>query len=107
MFSAKPCLGENDLQDLFKWECSILGVENTEWYGGKFKLTMYFEDDYPAKPPRCKFEKGFYHPNVYPSGTICHSILTEDEGWKPIYSIEVILFSIQQLLSNPNPNSPA
>lgn len=26
---------------------------------------------------QCKFEPGFYHPNIYPSGTVCLSILNE------------------------------
>ncbi len=28
------------------------------------------------------------HPNVYPSGTVCLSILNEDEAWKPGISIK-------------------
>lgn len=26
---------------------------------------------------QCKFDAGFYHPNIYPSGTVCLSILNE------------------------------
>jgi len=26
---------------------------------------------------QCKFPAGFYHPNIYPSGTVCLSILNE------------------------------
>lgn len=26
---------------------------------------------------QCKFDAGFFHPNVYPSGTVCLSILNE------------------------------
>ncbi len=48
-----------------------------------------------------------FHPNVYPSGTICLSILNEDEGWKPATTIKEILLGIQTLLNEPNPNSPA
>ena len=32
---------------------------------------MEFSEDYPHKPPKCKFPQGFFHPNVYPSGTVC------------------------------------
>nr|GMD49743.1 SUMO-conjugating enzyme SCE1 [Ipomoea batatas]GMD51754.1 SUMO-conjugating enzyme SCE1 [Ipomoea batatas]GMD55271.1 SUMO-conjugating enzyme SCE1 [Ipomoea batatas] len=39
---------------------------------------MHFSEDYPSKPPKCKFPQGFFHPNVYPSGTVCLSILNED-----------------------------
>jgi ubiquitin-conjugating enzyme E2 I len=48
-----------------------------------------------------------FHPNIYPSGTVCLSILNEDEDWKPSLTIPQILLGIQDLLDNPNPNSPA
>ncbi len=38
---------------------------------GLFEVTMEFSEDYPHKPPKCKFPQGFFHPNVYPSGTVC------------------------------------
>jgi ubiquitin-conjugating enzyme E2 I len=48
-----------------------------------------------------------FHPNVYPSGTICLSILNEEEGWRPAITIKQILMGIQDLLDAPNPESPA
>ncbi|OAO94564.1 hypothetical protein AXX17_AT5G01370 [Arabidopsis thaliana] len=27
----------------------------TDWEGGFFPLTMHFSEDYPSKPPKCKF----------------------------------------------------
>lgn len=50
----------------------------TDWEGGFFPLTLNFSEDYPSKPPKCRFPQGFFHPNVYPSGTVCLSILNED-----------------------------
>jgi ubiquitin-conjugating enzyme E2 I len=48
------------------------------------------------------------HPNIYPSGTVCLSILNEEEDWKPHISIKQILLGIQQLLKEePNIESPA
>ena len=44
---------------------------------------------------------------MYPSGTICLSILNEDQDWKPSITLKQILLGIQDLLDNPNPNSPA
>lgn len=43
-------------------------VLQTPWEGGSYKLRMIFKDDYPATPPKCKFEPPLFHPNVYPSG---------------------------------------
>ncbi len=54
-----------------------------------------------------KFVPPLFHPNVYPSGTVCLSILNEEEGWKPAITIKQILLGIQDLLDDPNPESPA
>ena len=54
-----------------------------------------------------KFVPPLFHPNVYPSGTVCLSILNEEEGWKPAITIKQILLGIQDLLNDPNPESPA
>jgi hypothetical protein len=54
-----------------------------------------------------KFVPPLFHPNVYPSGTVCLSILNEEEGWRPAINIKEILLGIQSLLDEPNPESPA
>jgi ubiquitin-conjugating enzyme E2 A len=42
---------------------------------------------------------------VYQDGMICLDIL--QKAWSPIYNVAAVLQSIQSLLSDPNPNSPA
>lgn len=54
-----------------------------------------------------KFVPPLFHPNVYPSGTVCLSILNEEEDWKPAITIKQILVGIQMLLDEVNPESPA
>ncbi|KZL74613.1 SUMO-conjugating enzyme ubc9, partial [Colletotrichum tofieldiae] len=93
--------------DLKVWECGIPGKEKTIWEGGLFKLTITFPEEYPTKPPKCKFVPPLFHPNVYPSGTVCLSILNEEEAWKPAITVKQILLGIQNLLDDPNPESPA
>jgi hypothetical protein len=70
-----------------------------------------FTEDYPNKPPLCKFKlvngKPLFHPNVYPSGKICLSILDADKGWKPSLTIKHLLVGIQALLDDPNNQDPA
>lgn len=69
-----------------------------------------------------------YHPNVYPSGTICLSILNEEKSWKPAITIKQvraaecnhhlcvfvgltctmqIVLGVQDLLDSPNADDPA
>lgn len=87
--------------------CGIPGKAGTIWEGGVYPLTMEFTEEYPSKPPKCKFSPPLFHPNVYPSGTVCLSILNEDEDWRAAITVKQVLIGIQDLLDNPNPNSPA
>lgn len=41
------------------------------------------------------------------TGTICLSILNEEEGWRPAITLKQVLIGIQDLLNEPNPSSPA
>mmetsp|Transcript_14752 Transcript_14752/g.20598 ORF Transcript_14752/g.20598 Transcript_14752/m.20598 type:complete len:160 (-) Transcript_14752:53-532(-) len=91
--------------DIMKWQAVIFGPEETIWEGGTFKLSMDFLDEYPNKPPKVVFLNKMFHPNIYADGSICLDILQNQ--WSPIYDISSILTSIQSLLSDPNPNSPA
>ncbi len=63
----------------------------TDWEGGYFPITIHFSEDYPSKPPKCKFPASFFHPNVYPSGTVCLSILNEDSVWPSNLSLFFVL----------------
>lgn len=89
------------------WECAIPGKKSTPWEGGLYKLRMIFKDDYPTSPPKCKFEPPLFHPNVYPSGTVCLSLLDEEKDWRPAITIKQILLGIQDLLNEPNIKDPA
>lgn len=82
---------------------------------------MLFPDDYPSVPPKCTslnpfhsllgvFKPVLFHPNVYPSGTVCLSILNPKKsefGWRPSISVKEILLGIQHLLESPNWADPA
>ncbi len=106
-FYARPMSKGDGSSDLMRWETGIPGKDGTDWDGGVYKVSLEFSDEYPSKPPKCKFVPPLFHPNVYPSGTICLSILNEEEGWRPAITIKQMLLGIQDLLDDPNPNSPA
>ncbi|KTF87621.1 hypothetical protein cypCar_00026670, partial [Cyprinus carpio] len=79
--------------------------EGTPFEDGTFKLTVEFTEEYPNKPPTVRFVSKMFHPNVYADGSICLDIL--QNRWSPTYDVSSILTSIQSLLDEPNPNSPA
>jgi len=106
-FFARPMKKSDGSLDLMKWETGIPGKAGTDWARGTYPMTMEFPPEFPSKPPKCKFVAGFYHPNIYPSGTVCLSILDEEKDWRPAISIKQVLLGIQDLLANPNPGSPA
>jgi ubiquitin-conjugating enzyme E2 A len=91
--------------NIMVWEAVIFGPEDTPWEGGSFKLLIEFTEEYPTKPPSIKFITNMFHPNIYADGRICLDILTNQ--WSPIYDVHTVLTSIQSLLSDPNPDSPA
>lgn len=93
------------LDNIMKWNAVIFGPEGTIWDGGVFRLSIEFTEEYPNKAPNVKFITNIFHPNVYADGGICLDILQNQ--WSPIYDVSAILTSIQSLLSDPNPNSPA
>jgi len=97
--------GAPEDNDIMKWDAVIFGPSDSPWDGGTFKLTMEFTEEYPNKPPKVRFTTKMFHPNIYNDGSICLDILSNQ--WSPSYDIASVLTSIQSLLCDPNPNSPA
>ncbi|TIA89448.1 hypothetical protein E3P99_02075 [Wallemia hederae] len=126
-FWAKPTKAADGSLNLLNWEVGIPGKSGSAWEHGVYKLNMQFPEDYPSKPPKCKFTPPLFHPNVYPSaqlssGTVCLSILDEEKGWKPAITMKQvwrealketrshttqIVLGIQELLTDPNASDPA
>ncbi|KXJ17453.1 ubiquitin-conjugating enzyme E2 A [Exaiptasia diaphana] len=91
--------------NIMLWNAVIFGPNDTPFEDGTFKLQMEFTEEYPNKPPSVRFISKMFHPNVYADGGICLDIL--QNRWSPTYDVSSILTSIQSLLDEPNPNSPA
>jgi len=91
--------------NLMVWNALIFGPIETPFEDGTFKLELIFTEEYPNRPPLVKFKSEMFHPNVYADGSICIDIL--QNRWSPTYDVSSILTSIQSLLDEPNPNSPA
>ena len=67
--------------------------------GGIFNCKLKFPETYPDRPPKMKFVTPIWHPNVYPNGDVCISILHEPGEdstnpqetaamrWNPIHTV--------------------
>ncbi|ELP91657.1 ubiquitin-conjugating enzyme E2 R2, putative [Entamoeba invadens IP1] len=104
--------------NVFVWDIWMEGPTQTPYEGGVFNLEMTFPQDFPDNPPKLVFKSEFWHPNVYPDGKVCISILHppgEDEmsgelaseRWIPTQSVTSILLSVMSMLCDPNMYSPA
>lgn len=86
--------------------------------GGLFTAKLVFPTDYPLNPPKMSFTCEMFHPNIFPDGRVCISILhspgddplgyeSSSERWSPVQSVEKILLSVVSMLAEPNDESPA
>jgi ubiquitin-conjugating enzyme E2 R len=105
--------------NVFEWSIALI-VLNPEslYYGGYFKAKMTFPKNYPYSPPDFKFVRPLYHPNIYPDGRLCISILHAPgddemsgelaaERWSPVQRVETVLISVLSLLDDAEASSPA
>ncbi|KAG1866025.1 ubiquitin-conjugating enzyme/RWD-like protein [Suillus subluteus] len=92
MFTAGP-ISESDF---FTWEALICGPKDTPFEGGVFVAKLTFPQDYPLSPFKMKFDPALFHPNIYPDGNVCISIL-HTPGDDPTIVEKVILSVISML----------
>ncbi|KAE8372861.1 ubiquitin-conjugating enzyme/RWD-like protein [Aspergillus bertholletiae] len=110
---------ELENEDIFRWTVGLIVLNpDSLYYGGYFKASMKFPKNYPFSPPEFAFRRPLYHPNIYPDGKLCISILHapgEDEmsgelaseRWSPAQRVESVLISILSLLDDAEVSSPA
>ncbi|XP_069628545.1 ubiquitin-conjugating enzyme E2 D2 isoform X3 [Haliaeetus albicilla] len=77
--------------DMFHWQATIMGPNDSPYQGGVFFLTIHFPTDYPFKPPKVAFTTRIYHPNINSNGSICLDILRSQ--WSPALTISKVLLS--------------
>ncbi|XP_071704056.1 ubiquitin-conjugating enzyme E2 2-like [Rutidosis leptorrhynchoides] len=90
--------------NLMLWNSSIFNPDFTPWHGG-MRLTLKFSEDYSYKTPSIQFISKMFHPNIYEDGRIYLGII--ESTWTPVYDVAAILTTIQSMLCDPSPYSPA
>lgn len=105
--------------NVYHWSVALVVLNpDSLYYGGYFKATMKFPKNYPYEPPDFRFERPLWHPNIYPDGRLCISILHQpgedamsgelaSERWSPIQRVESVLISVLSLLDDAEVSSPA
>lgn len=113
-----PAVGPISEDNYLEWEALLPGPDDTPFEGGVFSARLSFPPTYPLEPPTMRFDPPIFHPNVYPDGLVCISILhaagddpnmyeSSAERWSPVQSIEKILLSVLSMLAEPNVESGA
>ncbi|TYJ53401.1 hypothetical protein B9479_005948 [Cryptococcus floricola] len=104
--------------NMLEWEALIQGPEGTPYEGGVFAAKLVFPSDYPLNPFTMTFDPPLLHPNIYPTGQVCISILhppgddplqyeSASERWSPVQGVRSVLLSVLSMLAEPNIESGA
>lgn len=106
-------------ENIYEWNVALIVLNpDSLYYGGYLKAKMTFPKEYPYSPPTFRFLRPLFHPNIYPDGRLCISILHapgEDEmsgesaaeRWNPSQRVESVLLSVLSLLDDAEVSSPA
>jgi ubiquitin-conjugating enzyme E2 D/E len=90
--------------DIFKWNCTLIGPSDSPYAGGRFVLQLEFPPQYPFKPPKLQFVNKVYHPSVLlETGEICGAVLG---SWGPTLNAEHCLLTVFSLLQDPQADHP-
>jgi ubiquitin-conjugating enzyme E2 D len=96
--------GPIDDNDIYSWQATIMGPEDSPYQNGLFYLKIDFPQDYPFKSPKIRFVTKIYHCNINSSGGICLDILKDQ--WSPALTISKVLLSICSMMDDANPDDP-
>ena len=98
------CTAENVGDDWLHWQATMMGPDDSPYFGGEFFLDIQFPPEYPFKPPAITFTTRIYHPNINSNGKMNLDILKG--GWSPELTMKKVLLSIHNLLKTPKPDDP-
>ena len=93
--------GEEDQQN---FTVTIHPTKDSYWSGGKYPFKFEISENYPYDPPQVLCTTKIWHPNIDLDGNVCLNILRKD--WKPVLSINHVIFGLETLFLSPNPTDP-
>lgn len=98
---------KSNLQQLELLVSPIDGI----YRGGAFHFKIFVPDEYPHKPPKVTYlgPRRLWHPNIEGDADktewgVCLNILRAD--WKPVMTLKDVLFGMELLFFEPNPDDP-
>jgi len=92
-----------DQDDLLNFKLEMQPDEGF-YSNGRFVFSFKIGPEYPHVPPKVRCETMVYHPNIDLEGNVCLNILRED--WKPVLTVNSIVYGLQFLFLEPNPDDP-
>lgn len=93
--------GEENLQN---FTVTIKPTDDSYWDGGVYPFRFEVPEAYPYEPPIVTCTNKIWHPNINLDGNVCLNILRKD--WKPVLSINHVIFGLETLFLSPNPTDP-
>lgn len=82
----------------------IIRPDEGIYKNGQFLFEFNISSGYPHDAPKVLCKTKVFHPNIDLEGKICLNILRED--WKPVLSISSVIYGLQFLFLDPNPDDP-
>jgi ubiquitin-conjugating enzyme E2 M len=92
-----------DPDDLLNFKL-IISPDEGFYRTGRFTFLFKIGPNYPHEPPKVKCMNKVYHPNIDLEGNVCLNILRED--WKPVLTVSAIVYGLQFIFLEPNPEDP-
>ena len=94
-----------DTDDWLNWKVCIAGPDGTPYEGGKYYISIQFDEQYPISAPKFQFLTRIYHPNIDNQSSLGCPFLRS--WWRPIMSIAQPLMTLSLCMSEGgNPIDP-